>query len=54
MPCVVEVFVCVMHIRPGRGGVRFSLEFEGEKPSFAANGLIRWADPDEGLLGLWS
>ena len=36
------------------GGVRFSLEFAGEKASFAANGLIRWADPDEELLGLWS
>ena len=30
------------------GPVRFDLEFEGEKVSFAGHGLIRWADPEEG------
>jgi CheY-like chemotaxis protein len=34
------------------GPVRFDLEFEGEDVSFAGHGLIRWAEPDEHLLGL--
>jgi CheY-like chemotaxis protein len=34
------------------GPVRFDLEFEGENISFAGHGLIRWAEPDEGLLGV--
>jgi CheY-like chemotaxis protein len=34
------------------GPVRFDLEFEGEKVSFAGHGLISWADPGEGLLGV--
>ena len=34
------------------GPVRFDLEFEGEKVSFAGHGLIRWAEPDEGVLGV--
>jgi CheY-like chemotaxis protein len=34
------------------GPVRFDLEFEGEKVSFAGQGLIRWAEPDEQLLGV--
>lgn len=34
------------------GPVRFNLEFEGEKVSFAGHGLIRWAEPDEGVLGV--
>jgi CheY-like chemotaxis protein len=32
--------------------VRFDLEFEGEKVSFAGNGLIRWVDPDQNLIGV--
>jgi hypothetical protein len=34
------------------GPVRFDFEFEGEKVSFAGHGLIRWADPDESLVGV--
>jgi CheY-like chemotaxis protein len=34
------------------GAVRFDLEFEGERMSFAGHGLIRWAEPDERLLGV--
>ena len=34
------------------GPVRFDLEFEGEKVSFAGHGLVRWAEPDERLLGV--
>jgi hypothetical protein len=34
------------------GPVRFDLEFEGEKVSFAGQGLIRWTEPDERLLGI--
>ena len=34
------------------GPVRFDLDFEGEKVSFAGHGLISWADPGEGLLGV--
>lgn len=34
------------------GPVRFDLEFEGEKVSFAGHGLTRWAEPDERLLGV--
>jgi len=34
------------------GPVKFDLEFEGEKVSFAGNGYIRWADPEESLLGV--
>jgi CheY-like chemotaxis protein len=32
--------------------VQFDLEFEGEAISFAGHGLIRWAEPDECLLGV--
>ena len=39
--------------RQGRvGPVRFDLEFESERLSFAGHGLIRWAEPDERLLGV--
>jgi hypothetical protein len=34
------------------GPVRFDLEFEGANVSLAGHGLIRWAEPDEGLLGV--
>ena len=34
------------------GAVRFDLEFESEKASFAGYGLIRWAEPEERLLGV--
>ena len=34
------------------GPVRFDLEFETEKVSLAGNGLIRWADPDQNLIGV--
>jgi CheY-like chemotaxis protein len=34
------------------GPVRFELQFEGEEISFAGDGLIRWTEPDEGLLGV--
>jgi CheY-like chemotaxis protein len=44
---------CVRCIAPNHeGAVRFDLEFEGEKVSFAGHGLICWADPEEGLLGV--
>ena len=44
---------CVRCTAPNNEGpVRFDLEFEGEKVSFAGHGLIRWADPEEGLLGV--
>jgi CheY-like chemotaxis protein len=36
---------------PG-GPVRFDLEFEAETVNFAGHGLIRWADPDEHVLGV--
>jgi hypothetical protein len=34
------------------GPVQFDLEFEGEDIRFSGNGFIRWAEPDEGLLGV--
>jgi CheY-like chemotaxis protein len=37
---------------PREGPVRFDLEFEGEAISFAGHGLIRWAEPDDCLLGV--
>jgi CheY-like chemotaxis protein len=44
---------CLYSTSPMREGpVRFDLEFEGEKVSFAGNGLIRWAERDECLLGV--
>ena len=44
---------CVYFSSPMREGpVRFDLEFEGEDISFAGHGLIRWADPDQRLLGV--
>ena len=36
----------------GEGPVRFDPESEGERASFAGHGLIRWAEPDEGMLGV--
>ena len=43
--------MCALYISVWEERVRFDLEFEGEKVSFAGHGLIRWADPDEVLLG---
>ena len=44
---------CLYSSFPVREGpVRFDLEFEGERVSFAGHGLIRWAEPDERLLGV--
>jgi CheY-like chemotaxis protein len=44
---------CLYCSSPVREGpVRFDLEFEGEAISFAGHGLIRWAEPEERLLGL--
>src|SRR5215469_10596047 len=44
---------CLYCSSPVREGpVRFDLEFEGEKVSCTGNGLIRWAEPDERLLGV--
>jgi CheY-like chemotaxis protein len=44
---------CVRCTAPNdEGPVRFDLEFEGEKVSFAGHGLIRWTDPEEGLVGV--
>jgi CheY-like chemotaxis protein len=44
---------CVYSSSPiGEGPVRFDLAFEGERAKFAGYGLIRWAEPDEGLLGV--
>jgi CheY-like chemotaxis protein len=44
---------CLYSSSPMREGpVRFDLEFEGEKISFAGHGLIRWAEPHECLLGV--
>ena len=44
---------CVRCTAPNdEGPVRFDLEFEGEEASFAGHGLIRWADPEQGLLGV--
>jgi CheY-like chemotaxis protein len=44
---------CLYSSSPVREGpVRFDLEFEGETVSFAGHGLIRWAEPDERLLGV--
>jgi CheY-like chemotaxis protein len=44
---------CLYCTSPVREGpVRFDLEFEGEKVSFAGHGLIRWSEPDERLLGV--
>ncbi len=44
---------CLSSPSPLRDGpVRFDLEFEGENVSFAGHGLIRWAEPDECLLGI--
>jgi CheY-like chemotaxis protein len=44
---------CLRSSPPIREGpVRFDLEFEGEKVSFAGDGLIRWAKPDEDMLGV--
>ena len=44
---------CLYSSSPVRGvPVRFDLEFEGERVSFAGHGLIRWAEPEERLLGV--
>lgn len=44
---------CLYSSSPMREGpVRFDLEFEGESVRFAGHGLVRWAEPDECLLGL--
>ena len=44
---------CLYSSSPVRvGPVRFDLEFESERLSFAGHGLIRWAEPDERLLGV--
>ena len=44
---------CLYSSSPVREGpVRFDLEFEGERVSFAGHGLIRWAEPDERLVGV--
>ena len=44
---------CLYFASPVReGSVRFDLEFEGEKVSFAGHGLIRWTEPEERLLGV--
>jgi len=44
---------CLRCSSPMREGpVRFDLEFEGQGTSLAGHGLILWADPDEGLLGV--
>jgi CheY-like chemotaxis protein len=44
---------CLASPSPVREGpVPFDLEFEGEKVSFAGHGLVRWAEPDERLLGV--
>ena len=44
---------CLYCSSPVREGpVRFDLEFEGEAISLAGHGLIRWAEPDERLVGL--
>ena len=34
------------------GPVRFDLEFDGENVRFVGQGLVRWAEPDECLLGV--
>jgi CheY-like chemotaxis protein len=64
LPCV-STAIEQGHIAFGRGGfclyssspfregpVRFDLEFEDERTSFAGHGLIRWIEPDERLLGV--
>jgi CheY-like chemotaxis protein len=44
---------CLYSSSPVRvGPVRFDLEFESERLSFSGHGLIRWAEPDERLLGV--
>jgi CheY-like chemotaxis protein len=44
---------CLYFASPVREGpVRFDVEFEAENLSFAGHGLIRWAEPDECLLGV--
>ena len=44
---------CLYCSSPVREGpVRFDLDFEGEAISLAGHGLIRWAEPDERLVGL--
>ena len=44
---------CLYCSSPAREGpVRFDLEFEGEKVSFAGHGLIHWVEPEERLLGV--
>jgi hypothetical protein len=44
---------CLYFCSPMREGpVRFDLEFEGENVSFAGHGLVRWAEPNECLLGV--
>ena len=43
---------CICSSPVKEGPVRFDLEFEGEKVSFAGQGLIRWTEPDERLLGI--
>ena len=48
----MEASACVPPRRSGKGLFRFDLEFEGESVSFAGHGLIRWAEPDERLLGV--
>ena len=44
---------CLYFASPMREGpVRFDLEFDGENVRFAGQGLVRWAEPDECLLGV--
>jgi CheY-like chemotaxis protein len=44
---------CLYYSSPAKEGpVRFDLEFESDKASFAGYGLIRWAEPEERLLGV--
>jgi hypothetical protein len=44
---------CLCCSSPVREGpVRFDLEFDGERASFAGHGMIRWVEPDERLLGV--
>jgi hypothetical protein len=44
---------CLYFSSPLREGpVRFDLKFEGEDISFAGHGLIRWTEPDQGLVGV--
>ena len=64
LPCV-SAAIEQGHIAFGQGGfclrysspvtegpVRFDLEFEAEPVSLAGNGVIRWAEPGENVLGV--